>query len=141
MKKKLNYTLIDHTADYGIEVFGKDIKSLFENAGLALFDLISDTELLEAKNEFRIQVSGSDFPDLMVNWLREILYFWTGMEMLGKDIELTEITEFNLTALVRLDNFDQERHFINHEIKAVTYHKIDVRSIPDGWKATVIFDV
>ncbi len=141
MRKKLNYTLIDHTADYGIEVFGKDIKSLFENAGIALFDLISDTELLEAKNEFRIQVSGLDFPDLMVNWLREILYFWTGMEMLGKDIELIEITEFDLTALVRLDNFDKERHFINHEIKAVTYHGIDVRSIPGGWKATVILDV
>ena len=38
----MRYKPIDHTADFGIHVFGKDEKSLFENAGLALFEVMID---------------------------------------------------------------------------------------------------
>ena len=39
MKK---YKLLDHTADIGIEVWGKTKKELFENAVEAMFDLMVD---------------------------------------------------------------------------------------------------
>jgi SHS2 domain-containing protein len=132
---------MDTTADCGIQVFGKDLKALFENAGLALFDLIADINLVKSGFEYQIQVSGSDWPDLMVNWLRELLYFWTGKELLVKEIEVTEILEYQLLARIRVDAFNAAQHRLNHEIKAVTYHRIQVTNIPSGWDATVVFDV
>jgi SHS2 domain-containing protein len=132
---------MDPTADCGIQVFGKDLKALFENAGLALFDLIADINLVKSGFEYQIQVSGSDWPDLMVNWLRELLYFWTGKELLVKEIEVTEILEYQLRARIRVDAFNAVQHRLNHEIKAVTYHRIQVTNIPSGWDATVVFDV
>jgi SHS2 domain-containing protein len=132
---------MDPTADCGIQVFGKDLKALFENAGIALFDLIADISLVKSGFEYSIQVSGSDCPDLMVNWLRELLYFWTGMELLVKEIEVMEISECHLSARISADAYDSNRHRLNHEIKAVTYHRIQVSNPSTGWEAIVVFDV
>jgi len=137
----MTYRRMDPTADCGIQVFGKDLKALFENAGLALFDLIADISLVKSGFEYPIQVSGSDWPDLMVNWLRELLYFWTGKDLLVKEIEVTEILEFQLSARIGVDTFNAAQHRLNHEIKAVTYHRIQVTDTPTGWEAVVIFDV
>jgi SHS2 domain-containing protein len=135
------YKRIDPTADCGIEVWGADLKSLFQNAGLALFDLIADSGRIEPAMEDTIHVDGSDWADLMVNWLRELLYFWTGKEMLIKEIAVREIAEFRLSAAIRLEPYDPEKHLLNHEIKAVTYHGLQVTPFSDGWKSTIVFDV
>jgi SHS2 domain-containing protein len=132
---------MDPTADCGIQVFGADLKALFENAGLALFDLIADISLVKSGFAYSLQVSGSDWPDLMVNWLRELLYLWTGKELLVKEIEVIEISEYQLFARIHVDAFNAEKHRLNHEIKAVTYHRIQVTSTPAGWEAIVVFDV
>lgn len=132
---------MDPTADCGIQVFGKDAKALFENAGLALFDLIADIHMVKPAFEHPVQVSGSDWPDLMVNWLRELLYFWTGKELLVKEIDVTEILEYHLSARIRVEPFNTMQHRLNHEIKAVTYHRIQVNHTPAGWEAVVVFDV
>ncbi|MBI5592267.1 MAG: archease [Deltaproteobacteria bacterium] len=135
------YRRIDPTADCGIQVFGKDLKALFENAGLALFDLVADIRLVKPGPEYPVQASGSDWPDLMVNWLRELLYFWSGKELLVKEIEVLEIFEYQLSARIRVEPFDATRHRLNQEIKAVTYHRIQVTHLPTGWEAIVVFDV
>jgi SHS2 domain-containing protein len=137
----MSYRRIDPTADCGVQVFGEDLKSLFENAGLALFDLIADISRVEPAIEYAVQVTGSDWADLMVNWLRELLYFWTGKELLIKEIEVMGISEHRLSARIRTDIFNIGRHRLNHEIKAVTYHRIQVTPTSDGWEAVIIFDV
>lgn len=137
----MTYRRMDPTADCGILVFGKDLKALFENAGMALFDLIADISLVNSGFEYPVQVSGSDWPDLMVNWLRELLYLWTGKELLVKEIDVLEISEFKVSANIRGEPFNTNLHRLNQEIKAVTYHRIQVTQSPPGWEAGVIFDV
>ncbi|MBW2644149.1 MAG: archease [Deltaproteobacteria bacterium] len=139
MKNK--YNLIDHTADFGIHVFGSDSKELFANAALALFDLITDINHLKGLDSCNIEVSGDDWSDLMVNWLREILYLWNGKEFLLKKVRILSLSETKLSASVELDTFDPDRHIIKTEIKAVTYHQIQVNSSPSGWEARIIFDI
>ena len=137
----MTYRRVDPTADCGIQVSGRDLKALFENAGLALFDLIADISLVKSSFAYPVQVSGSDWPDLMVNWLRELLYLWTGKEMLVKEIEVMEILKYRLSATLRVDAFNATKHRLKHEIKAVTYHRIQVTQSPKGCEAIVIFDV
>lgn len=137
----MKYKLIDHTADFGIEVTGNDQKDLFVNAALAMFDLIANPSPLVGKSEFDLHVQGSDRCDLMVNWLRELLYLWNGKEVLIKAVDILSISEKTLTASLQHDRFDPDIHELKNEIKAVTYHQIKVEQNPEGWKATVIFDV
>jgi len=137
----MSYRLIDHTADFGIIVSGKTPEALFTNAGLSLTDLITDTSRLTGREDRKIWVSGDDWPDLMVNWLRELLYLWNGNELLVSHVSIDHLTETGLSARVQVEPFDPACHAIRHEIKAVTYHQIQVSSSADGWTSTIIFDV
>ncbi len=137
----MKYETIDHTADFGIHVFGADAKDLFANAAFALFDLITDIDALKGLNEHEVHITGDDWPDTMVNWLRELLYLWTCKEMLVKTTDIFYLTEHELTAKVNFDPYDPDRHEIKNEIKAVTYHQIQVEKGPLGWESKIIFDV
>jgi len=137
----MRYTLIDHTADFGIHVFGSDPKALFANAAYAMFDMLTETDLLKGTGSTDLQVTGADWPDLMVNWLRELLYFWNGKELLVKKVQILSLSETELSANIEFDPFDPDRHEIKIEIKAVTYHQIEVADGPEGWEARIIFDV
>jgi SHS2 domain-containing protein len=137
----MNYEIIDHTADFGIEVRGADLRDLFENAGYAMFDVITDMNRSDALSGTAVNVSGEDWPDLMVNWLRELLYLWTGKGLLVKIINVISLSEYKLSADIKFDHFDPGRHLIKSELKAVTYHQISVEHEETEWKARIIFDV
>ena len=139
--KSLKYRTINHTADFGLQVFGTDIKELFTNAACAMYDQITDIDSLTGSDEYTIHVTGSDRPDLMVNWLREILYMWTGKEKLIKTVHILSISRNKLSARVKYDIYNPDQHIIKTEIKAVTYHQIEVNQRPDGWESKIIFDV
>ena len=141
MAKTPVYELIDHTADLGLHVFGDNPKDLFQNAAMALTEQLVKTASLLARQERRIVIEGNDWPDLMVNWLREILYLWAGEEIFVQSVQIESIAENNLTAHVSLDSFSPDRHQLNSEIKAVTYHQIQVFDAGNGWEAKIIFDV
>lgn len=137
----MRYRIIDHTADTGIAVSAADGRSLFENAAFALFDLLTDLDRVVGTETLNLTVAGQDWPDLMVNWLRELLYLWVGREFLVKAVRVHGLDEYRLSATLAVERFDPERHVIKTEIKAVTYHQLAVASGPDGWQAQIIFDI
>ena len=135
------YRLFDHTADLGVKVTGETLKALFENAAVSLGDLIAEgTSEASAVTE-RWTISGMDLPDLMVNWLREILYRWTGEGRLIDQAVIHDINENALIAEVVFSPFDPSIHGIRHEIKAVTYHQVSVVESQGMWTATAVLDL
>ncbi len=137
----MKYELIDHTADLGIRVFGSDPPDLFTTAALAMFDQIIDVKIFNGNDKHRIGVTGTDWADLMVNWLRELLYLWTVKELLVAAVDITSISKSKLSADVATLIFDPAHHPIKNEIKAVTYHQIKVVQSTTGWESQVIFDI
>ena len=137
----MQYKLIDHTADFGIHVFGKDKEALFAHAALAMFELIVEAGRPGDCRMRRVVAEGDDWPDLMVNWLRELLYLWSGEEKLVHSIDIKELSDTSVTAKVTYDVFLPKHHQIINEIKAVTYHQIQVKPVGNGWETRIIFDV
>ena len=135
------YRFIDHMADGGIEIFGSDVKTLFSNAAAGLFDMITDRSRIKGKEVKTVGISGEDWADLMVNWLRELLYLWHVKEWLVETVRISEISTRKLTARIKYDRFDPDRHALKTEIKAVTYHQVRVARQMDRWEARVIFDL
>ncbi len=137
----MNYTYIDHTADFGVHVTGTTLADLFSNAAEALFDQLVDRADLREADSRRVRITGEDRPDLMVNWLRELLYLWAGEDLLIKRVAIDKISGSELTATLFYEPYDPERHEIKEEIKAVTYYGIRVDKTAEGWEAEIIFDV
>jgi len=135
------YRVFDHTADLGVEIYGKTAKELFANAAFALFDIITDLNRVRAIEEKMITAEGEGWDDLLVNYLREVLYLFNGEGLLLKEYSIMEIDPRHLEGKVSGEVFDPSRHTINTEIKAVTYHQATVREAPDMWMGRVIFDV
>lgn len=139
----MKYHIIDHTADFGLLVGAADLPTLFADAVYALFDVIAEVRVPAAAEPqtMTVRVTGDDWPDLMVNWLREALYQWAGEERIVRKADILSISEYALTARLSYEPYDPDRHVILQEIKAVTYHQIRVAPVPSGWEARVIFDI
>ena len=140
----MKYQLIDHTADFGIHVFGTDAKDLFINAASALFDQIVERGEEAGEKKCAVQVTGQDWQDLMVNWLRELLFLWAARQMMIKNTDITSICQNELKAVIEYGTYHpeyQDSNVIKNEIKAVTYHQIMVQEKPTGWESKIIFDV
>lgn len=135
------YDIIDHTADTGIRVWAESIEKLFTEAARAMFEMITDTKKLVPAETREIYAKGADRTDLFVNWLRELLLIWNVEQCLVKSTEILDIAETGLKAEVSAEGFNPERHAIDTDIKAVTYHCAHVTHKNGGWEATVIFDV
>ncbi len=141
MTSKPSYELIDHTADFGIQVFGHSAKDLFQNAALALMDQLLDSAKPCERQTQQLFVEGSDWSDLMINWLREILYLWVGKDQLAQSVQIETIADTRLSAQVECELFSRQNHVIKTEIKAVTYHQIQVSDLGHRWEARIIFDI
>ncbi len=145
MEDDKKYTLINHTADLGIEVYGEGLQELFSNAGFALFDIMTDISKVKESTKKVITVEGNDLEQLMVNWLNDLLYLFDVEGLLFKRFEVAvgAIHELplHLNAIVAGECYDPDRHVIETAVKAATYHQIQVVKENDRWRARIIIDL
>jgi len=135
------YEIIDHTADVGIQTFGRTCEELFANAAYALFDLMTDLQRVGNKLSCRVQTEGIDREDLLVRWLSELLFLNATQGYLFKDFSFSIFQPTALEATAYGEIFDPIRHEWKTEIKAVTYHQVTVQEKDGQWEGKVIFDV
>lgn len=138
MKK---YKLIEHTADVGIEVRGRNLKELFKNAGEAMFDIIAakPAQKIERSKSILIKQKADNIEELLIVWLNELLSLSAIHELFFDYFKINKLGENTLDAAVRgsaIKNYQPHR-----EIKAATYHELKVKKTKSGWQAQVIFDV
>jgi SHS2 domain-containing protein len=136
------YKLIDHTADLGMEVTGRTKRELFTKAALSLMDIVVERKgTPSGLQEKALTVEGAGPADLLINFLREILYLVNGEALIIGTCEITKCGNKTLDARLWLEPYNKKKHVMKTEIKAVTYHGLAVEKTKSGWKARVIFDV
>jgi SHS2 domain-containing protein len=136
-----NYKILDHTADIGIEVWGKTKKDALANTVEAMFDLLADSNNVNVVQEKQLNISGADMADMLINLLREALYLFHAQAWLCKKCEILELNKEKIVASFSGEPYDAKKHQLKMEIKAVTYHTLKIERVDKGWRARVIFDV
>ena len=140
-EKPQPFRVLEHTADIGFEAFGATREEVFANAARALVHLMVDLETIVPQEQLSLRTEASDMPNLLVNWLSEILYLFDAEGWLFRDFDLPELTERSLAVIARGEKFDRRRHQLKLLVKAVTYHQLDVRETAEGWRAQVYVDI
>jgi len=138
---KKGYELLAHTADIGVTACGRDMKEAFVNAARGLFGIIAEPHGVQARESIPVEVSAPDREALLVNWLNELIYLSSTREMLFSNFDIKSLSDTELSATVRGEKIDRSRHRLIREVKATTYHKLDVEQDADGWRVQVIFDI
>ena len=138
MKK---YELIDHTADIGVKSYGKTLSEAFENVAKAMFDIITDNSEIESVGQYNIELESTDLEQLVVDFLSELLYLNSARNVVFGffKVNLDEKKNF-LSAVVFGEKFNLSKHKIGAEIKAVTYHMLEVKN-KKPYHVQVLFDI
>ena len=135
------YEVLDHTADLRIRVRASDLPSLFENAGHALFDIIADVNTVQPARRRRLSIQGADLEELMVNWLSELHYHFEVHGLLLRRFSVLSLDDRSLRAQVQGEAYDPDRHRLKTDIKAVTYHQLEIAQVGGEWQAAIVFDI
>ena len=135
-----NYEYFDVTADIGFKAYGESLNEAFENAGLAIFNIISDTSNVEPKKEISFKVRSEDEISLLYDFLEELLFYHEIEFMLFSEFHVEIDDMLQLRATIRGEVIDWDRHERKTEIKAITYHKMDVRKT-DIFEVQAIVDL
>ena len=135
------YELIDHTADVCIKAYGKTISEAFEHAAKGMFDIITDSSEIDSVGQYDIALEAPDLEQLLVDWLSELL-FLNGAKNLVFGFFKVELDEKNnrLSAHVFGEPYNISKHNMGAEIKAVTYHMLEVKS-KKPIHVQVLFDI
>jgi len=138
------YEFFEHTADIGIKVKAKTLKELFQNAALAMFDIIAHklptTQHLSPKSKtYIIKQEADTLDELLINWLNELLSLSATKDLIFFDVRIHKLNDKNLQATVAASPV--ENYELNTEIKAATYHGLKLKRNKSDWQAEVIFDV
>jgi SHS2 domain-containing protein len=135
------YEPLSHTGDLGMLAYGRDLPDLFAHAAWAMFDLMSDATTIRPQHTVTLSLSAVDLEDLLVRWLSALLYLYDTQRLLCCTFHVTLLEPTRLLATVSGETLDPDRHPIDTEIKAVTYHQIAVTQVHGRWQARVIFDL
>jgi SHS2 domain-containing protein len=143
------FETIDVSGDAGVRAFGTDLKELFVNAAMGMYELITDVAGIGETKAVDFDVTGDTVEGLLVSWLNELIFTFDTYGFLGKKIVFEEMvateTEgggpFRLRASVVGEDFDPERHEKRLLVKAATYHRLRIARVGDLFQAEVIFDI
>jgi SHS2 domain-containing protein len=146
MNTDKDFELVDHTADIGLKIYGKNKQELFLNAARGMFFLITGVPVSPVqnrpKNYYKIESSASNIEDLMVTWLSDLLYIHVTEFVIFDDYIINSLTEEMIKSKASAIEIKSSPYRIVKEIKAVTYHDLSVYQDPDGrWAANIVFDI
>ncbi|MBI5396192.1 MAG: archease [Verrucomicrobia bacterium] len=134
------FEFFDHTADIGVHAYGRTLEELFANAARALYEAQGRFATKE-RAVFKVELEAADTAELLVHWLAELLFLFNARQLYFDHFRLQITDGRKLVAQMDGGPVDFSQSEASEEIKAVTYHQLEVKQVPDGWMATVIFDV
>jgi SHS2 domain-containing protein len=135
------FEIIEHTADIGIVAYGADIKQVFANAALGLFNLMADLDNLKEGFKKEIELSAEDVEVLLVQWLNELIYISEVEHVIFKRFEIIELSNTRLKATCFGEKIKAGQHRLKREIKAATYHMLKLTKENGRYQVRIIFDI
>lgn len=132
-----SYEEIQHTADWAIRVWAETRESLFLTALKGMYDLI-DVQLDLDNNQIHrnIRFQEPDDESYLVSFLSEALYLLETEKIVFVDGELSFLED---QLYAQLSGVSAEN--VGKEIKAVTYHQMEIKQIDDRFTVVIVFDV
>jgi SHS2 domain-containing protein len=141
METPKNYRVTARQSELAVRVVGNSHADLFANSAFALFDVMTDVEKIEIKERMPLEVEGADRDDLLVNWMRELLYLYQGSGFMLKEFIIRDVKDTIVKAEVCGEKIDPDRHEIKQEISAVAYNQSRMQKTGNQWIAQLIFEL
>jgi len=130
-----------HGSDIGVRGFAATPDEAFEQAALALTSVVADLPQVAPINTIEVACEAPDLDLLLMSWLNAVIYEMAVRGMLFSEFHVA-ISGHSLTATLRGEKVDPERHLLAVEAKGATVTALNVaRSSGGEWVAQCVVDV
>jgi len=129
-------------ADAAFEAYGNSLEELFESCALATFEVMVETKGVKQEQKEEIRIKDLNLDDLLFDFISELIYLKDARKIFFSkfDLNINKNKEYKLSGTLWGEKIDYTKHKIGQDVKAITYHLLEVKKIEDGWKAQVILD-
>ena len=126
---------VPHTADIAIDVFAENLPQLFIQAAQALYHILGIQKGAGTQRKVHFHLEEMDLESLLVSFLDELL-FYADQNVAAQEISI--LIENN-SADVEMEMMESQSK--KREIKAVTYHSLQIRQNKNGYQTRIVFDI
>jgi SHS2 domain-containing protein len=129
-------------ADAAFQAEAETIEELFEICAKATFEVMADTKTITPELKEEVELTAENLEELLFDWLAELIYLKDSKsELFGKfEANIQKKNGYTLKASVWGEPADQKKHRVRVDVKAVTYHLLEVKRTDNKWTAKVILD-
>jgi SHS2 domain-containing protein len=142
MKK---YRLIDHTADIALQLIASSYQELFEVSIEGYNDIVFDKLVRKSALEYTIRLTADNYNNLLVEFLNEVNYYAFVKKIMFKEVISIDIFKklklVNINAKLLGYIYDPLKSTLREEIKAITYHNMEIIKKGNVYKTEIIFDI
>ncbi len=131
------------TADAAFEVEGRTLEELFREAAVATFEVMVDTSTVKPEIMREINMKNEDAGNLLFDWLSELVYLKDAESLIFSRFEINIIRDdfYILKATASGELIDAKVHNLRSDVKAVTYHKFEIKKMDEKWTARIVLDI
>ncbi len=141
----MGYEFLDHPADVWVKAWGATLQEAFEQAAYSLAKTMWDDSQFEITEKKTIRASGRDQPELLVNFLSEILFHFDADNFAFRQIQVEKLYqskgEWHILATAAGEPFSLQKHHPGTEVKAITYSYLKIEQQGENQVIEVIFDI
>lgn len=124
------FRYLDHMTDVIIEAYGRTLEEAFANSAQGLVNTMFELSDVIPDTEFSVYAEGHDLKSLLYNWLEKVMLI-----MLIDNILVSDSTViisgcngmYSINAVAKGEHIDLKRHHYKIEIKAITYHEMQIK--------------
>ncbi len=140
-----SYKFIDHTADLAVEITGETPGSLLHAAYHAWLEFASDPYTSDEVEDKNLEFSESSFEELIVGFLSELNYLFLVKKWITLEIVILHIEEIKGTYNAKIKitgcSYGSSADILKSEIKAVTFHQMDIKKVNGNYSTRIVFDI
>lgn len=137
----MSYEYFEHQADIGIRGKGNTLAEAFEQAALAMFEIMVDTIDLNPTESQIVEIEADNSEELLISWLSELLFLKDVENKIFSRFEISKIDDNTIVAKVYGEKIDFSRHKLKLEVKAATWTQLAIKKHDNGYIAQCLVDV
>jgi SHS2 domain-containing protein len=138
------YNFVDHTADIAIEVTATSFKDLLQTAAKALLNLVLSEINYSSLTSKKLEYNAQSLEELLIEFLNELNFLILVKNWIFKSVAAYEIKRnnnfFQLKMKIIGGKFKVKDSTIKTEIKAATFHNLEIQKVSKGFKTTIVLD-
>ncbi len=132
-------------ADVAFVAEGKTLDQMMNSSAIALTSsMIKDIAKIETKKTVKIKIESKNEEQLLHDFLQELIFLKDAKLLLFREFEIQigkKEDKFFLKAQLKGEKIDMKKHELLVDVKAVSFHRFEVKKEKNGWKCFVILDV